>query len=52
VADNKIHMKKDQWYEINNQLPHEVDNPTEIERIHLIIDILPDEMLYFDQGDK
>lgn len=52
VMNNTIHMEKDQWYEINNQMPHEVNNPTNIERIHLIIDILPDEMLYFDQGDK
>lgn len=52
VMDNTINMKESEWYEINNQMPHEVDNPTDLERIHMIIDILPDEMLYFNQGDN
>jgi hypothetical protein len=30
-------------YEINNQLPHSVDNPSNEDRVHLIIDILPNE---------
>lgn len=45
VADNSINMKESTWYEINNQMPHSVDNPSDIDRIHLIIDTLPDSML-------
>ena len=45
VMDNEVHMKEGGWYEINNQLPHSVDNPTETHRVHMIIDILPDDML-------
>lgn len=46
VMNDTTHMKTGGWYEINNQMPHSVSNPTDIERIHVIIDILPDEMLY------
>lgn len=45
VMGNCINMKQGGWYEINNQLPHSVNNPTETNRIHMIIDILPDDML-------
>ena len=44
VMDNTIHMKKGGWYEINNQLPHSVNNETDIDRVHIIIDVLPDNM--------
>jgi hypothetical protein len=49
VMNNTIHMIESNWYEINNQMPHSVSNPTNTERIHLIIDILPDEMLQLDK---
>ena len=52
VMSDTQHFKEGGWYEINNQMPHSVNNPTEIERIHLIIDILPNEMLYLTKtGD-
>ena len=44
VMDNTIHMKRGGWYEINNQLPHSVNNETDIDRVHIIIDVLPDNM--------
>ena len=52
VQKTTINMQESQWYEINNQLPHEVDNPTDLDRIHLIIDILPDEMLYLGKEKR
>lgn len=45
VMNTEINMEEGNWYEINNQLPHSVSNPTDIKRIHLIIDILPNDML-------
>ena len=41
VFNNSLHMEESGWYEINNTLPHSVSNPTDIERIHLIVDVLP-----------
>lgn len=53
VMSDTQHFEESGWYEINNQMPHSVNNPTEIERIHIIIDILPNEMLYLtNTGDK
>lgn len=52
VMDDTIHMEESGWYEINNQMPHGVNNPSDIERTHLIIDILPDDMLNYTKiGD-
>jgi hypothetical protein len=48
VMDNTIHMKEGIGYEINNQLPHSVLNGSDIDRIHMIVDILPDEMLTYN----
>jgi hypothetical protein len=45
--DNTIHMKEGIWYEINNQLPHSVLNGSNVDRVHMIVDILPDEMLTY-----
>lgn len=45
--DNTIHMEEGGWYEINNQMPHYVSNPTDFDRVHLIIDILPDDMINY-----
>jgi hypothetical protein len=47
VMDNTIHMKEGGWYEINNQMIHSVSNPTDFDRTHIIIDILPDDMLNY-----
>ena len=53
VYNNTIHMKKSNAYEINNQLPHSVNNPTDIDRVHIIIDVLPDDMKnYLKINDK
>jgi hypothetical protein len=35
------YFKREQWYEINNQLPHAVENNSDYDRVHLIVDILP-----------
>jgi hypothetical protein len=45
VMDNTIHMEVGGWYEINNQLPHSVSNKSNIDRVHVIVDVLPDDML-------
>ncbi len=34
-------FKRGQWYEINNQLPHGVENNSDDDRVHLIFDIMP-----------
>lgn len=47
VMDNTIHMLEGNGYEINNQLPHAVDNNSNCDRIHMIIDILPDDMVNY-----
>lgn len=47
VMDNTIHMEEGKWYEINNQLPHSVKNASDIDRVHMIVDILPDDMLHY-----
>lgn len=47
VMNNTVHMEEGKWYEINNQLPHSVSNKSNIDRVHLIIDILPDDMLKY-----
>jgi hypothetical protein len=52
VMNNTVHMEKGRWYEINNQMPHSVSNPTDQERIHIIIDILPDEMLQLTHKEQ
>ena len=47
VMDNTIHMLEGHGYEINNQLPHAVNNNSNYDRIHMIIDVLPDDMLNY-----
>ena len=49
VKDNTINMKEGGWYEINNQLKHAVNNNSNIDRVHIIIDILPDSMLHYNK---
>ncbi len=47
VFNNTIHMEEFGIYEINNMLPHAVSNKSSEDRTHLIIDILPDDMLNY-----
>ena len=47
VLDNTVHMEEGCVYEINNQLPHSVKNPTEKDRVHIIIDIMPYDMINY-----
>jgi len=44
VFNNRVNMKEGIVYEINNSLPHSVENNSNKERDHLILDILPIEM--------
>lgn len=45
VFDNTVNMKAGTLYEINNTLPHSVENNSDQDRVHLILDIMPKEML-------
>lgn len=45
VEENTIHMESGHLYEINNSLRHSVDNPTNFDRIHIIIDVMPKKMI-------
>lgn len=45
VLDNTVNMQEGGWYEINNSLPHSVENNSDKYRVHLIVDIMPLEML-------
>jgi len=47
VMNDSINMKESLWYEINNQMPHAVKNSSTQDRVHIIIDILPDDMLNY-----
>jgi hypothetical protein len=51
VMDNTVNMKEGGWYEINNQMPHSVSNKSHMDRVHLIIDILPDDMINYKIGE-
>lgn len=41
AGENWQHLARGTMYELNNQRPHAVRNPTDVDRIHLIMDILP-----------
>lgn len=41
----KYHLERGGIYEINNLVQHSVINPTNVERVHLMIDLLPDTLL-------
>jgi hypothetical protein len=45
IFNNDMNLKVGNWYEINNSLPHSVNNPTDEERIHIIIDIMQNKYL-------
>lgn len=52
VMNNSINMKRGVWYEINNQMIHAVDNPTNQDRVHMIIDVLPDDMINYKKDEN
>lgn len=41
VGDEKINMRPGECWEINNSRTHFVDNNSDIDRVHLLIDIMP-----------
>ena len=41
----KFHMESGYVYEMNNLVQHSVINPTDIGRVHLMIDLMPDQVL-------
>jgi Aspartyl/Asparaginyl beta-hydroxylase len=41
IADKKVHLKRGWIYELNNLVEHSVLNPTDVGRVHLMVDILP-----------
>ncbi|CAB5218122.1 Aspartyl/asparaginy/proline hydroxylase [uncultured Caudovirales phage] len=47
VFNKTINMEVGKWYEINNYLPHSVKNNSDQDRIHAIIDLLPNK--YFKE---
>lgn len=49
VMDNTINMEEGGWYEINNQMKHAANNGSNIDRVHLIIDIMPNDMLHYNK---
>lgn len=52
VNNEKINMIESQGYEINNTLPHSVENNSALDRVHIIIDIMPNNMLnYIKTGE-
>jgi hypothetical protein len=52
VNNEKINMIESQGYEINNTLPHSVENNSDLDRVHIIIDIMPNDMLnYIKTGE-
>jgi hypothetical protein len=52
VMSNTINMQEGTWYEINNQMTHAANNNSDLDRVHMIIDILPNDMLQYTKiGD-
>ena len=41
IVDKKVHLEKGSIYELNNIVLHSVVNPTDLGRVHLMVDILP-----------
>ena len=44
VKQNRYHLKTSHLYELNNAVVHSVYNQSDIERVHLLIDMLPNEV--------
>lgn len=47
VMNDTINMEEGFGYEINNQMQHSVSNKSNYDRIHIIIDVLPDDMVNY-----
>lgn len=45
LEDKKFHLERGTIYELNNLVLHGVENPTDIGRVHLMVDILPDRVV-------
>lgn len=45
VGSEKINMGEGECWEINNTRPHLVENNSDIDRVHLLIDIMPNAIL-------
>jgi hypothetical protein len=45
VDGRGINMREGELWEINNMLRHEVRNPSSIDRVHLMVDIIPNRYL-------
>lgn len=45
LEGKKFHLERGVIYELNNLVEHGVENPTDVARVHLMIDILPDRVL-------
>lgn len=45
ILNHSLNMEVGKWYDINNSLPHSVDNPTDQERTHIIIDLISNSLL-------
>jgi hypothetical protein len=41
LDDKKFHLERGSIYELNNLVEHGVENPTDVGRVHLMVDILP-----------
>lgn len=41
INDVEFHMESGHYYEIDNTLPHSISNNSDVDRIHLIIDLKP-----------
>lgn len=41
----KVHLKRGWIYELNNLVEHGVENPTDVSRVHLMVDLLPNHIL-------
>lgn len=42
LDSKKFHLERGSIYELNNLVKHGVENPTDVSRVHLMVDILPD----------
>ena len=45
VFEEKKYLEVGSWYEINNIIPHSVINDSEYDRVHLIVDLMPNKHL-------
>jgi hypothetical protein len=48
VGGTVHYLREANWYEINNQATHQVNNKSDVDRIHLIVDIMP--QWFLDSG--